>query len=54
MKPNQAATEYAMMRQEANASHELYVRVQEKAEEAGLAAGVHSSESRWSILRASR
>jgi polysaccharide export outer membrane protein len=43
MKLNQAATEYAVMRQEANASHDLYLRVQEKAEEAGLAAGVHSS-----------
>ena len=43
MKLNEAATEYAVMRQEANASHDLYLRVQEKAEEAGLAAGVHSS-----------
>ncbi len=43
MKQNQAASEYAAMRQEANASHELYVRVQEKVEEAGLAAGVHNS-----------
>ena len=43
MKLNEATTEYAVMRQEANASHDLYVRVEEKAEEAGLAAGVHSS-----------
>jgi polysaccharide export outer membrane protein len=43
MKLNQAATEYAIMRQEANASHEVYMRVVEKTEEAGLAAGVHSS-----------
>ena len=43
MKLNQAATEYAVMRQEANASHELYMRVLEKSDEAGLAAGVHSS-----------
>jgi polysaccharide export outer membrane protein len=43
MKLNEATTEYAVMRQEANASHELYVRVLEKSEEAGLAAGVHSS-----------
>ena len=43
MKLNEAATEYAVMRQEANASHDLYLRVQEKAEEAGLAAGVHAS-----------
>jgi polysaccharide export outer membrane protein len=43
MKLNQAATEYTVMRQEANASHEVYMRVVEKTEEAGLAAGVHSS-----------
>ncbi len=43
MRMNQAATEYAVMRQEANASHDLYLRVQAKAEEAGFAAGVHSS-----------
>ena len=34
---------HAAMREEANASHELYVRVLEKAEEAGLAAGIQSS-----------
>jgi polysaccharide biosynthesis/export protein len=39
----QAETEYAVMRQEANSSHALYMRVLEKAEEAGLAAGVHTS-----------
>jgi polysaccharide export outer membrane protein len=43
MKLNEATTQYAVMRQEANASHDLYVRVAEKAEEAGLAAGVRSS-----------
>jgi len=43
MKLNEAATEYAVMRQEANSSQELYMRVREKVEEAGLAAGVHSS-----------
>jgi polysaccharide export outer membrane protein len=43
MKANEAATQYAAMREEANASHELYVRVLEKVEEAGLAAGVGSS-----------
>ncbi|MDR3799201.1 MAG: SLBB domain-containing protein [Terracidiphilus sp.] len=43
IKLNEATTEYAVMRQEANASHDLYVRVLEKSEEAGLAAGVHSS-----------
>ncbi len=44
MKLNQAATEYAVMRQEANASHDLYLRVEGKAEEAGLAAGVRASD----------
>jgi len=43
MKVNQAATEYAVMRQEANFSHELYMRVLGKSEEAGFAAGVHGS-----------
>jgi polysaccharide export outer membrane protein len=43
MKLNQAATEYAVMAQEANSSHEVYMRVLEKVEEAGLAAGVHGS-----------
>ena len=42
MKLNEATTEYAVMRQEANASHDLYMRVLEKSEEAGLAAGVRS------------
>ena len=46
LKSNQAAVEYAMMREEANASHELYVKVQEQVEQAGLAAGVHSSDLR--------
>jgi polysaccharide export outer membrane protein len=44
MKMNAATTQYAVMREEANASHELYLRVLEKTEEAGLAAGVHSSD----------
>ncbi|MDR3793554.1 MAG: polysaccharide biosynthesis/export family protein [Terracidiphilus sp.] len=43
MRQNQAATEYAVMRQEANSSHDLYMRVQEKVEEAGFAAGIHNS-----------
>jgi polysaccharide export outer membrane protein len=43
MKANEAATEYAAMREQANANRELYVRVSEKAEEAGLAAGVQAS-----------
>jgi polysaccharide export outer membrane protein len=40
---NDAAAEYAVMREEANASHEIYMRVLGKVEEAGLAAGIHSS-----------
>jgi polysaccharide export outer membrane protein len=43
LKLNQAAAQYAVMREEANSSHELYMRVLEKVEEAGLTAGVHSS-----------
>jgi polysaccharide biosynthesis/export protein len=43
LKLNQAATEYAVMRQEANSSHEVYLRVLEKVEEAGLTAGIHAS-----------
>lgn len=43
MKLNEAAMQYALMRQEANSSHELYLRVLEKTEEAGLEAGVQSS-----------
>ena len=43
LKLNQAATEYAVMRQEAISSHEVYMRVLEKVEEAGLTAGIHSS-----------
>ncbi len=42
MKANEAATQYAAMREEANASHELYVQVLAKVEEAGLAAGLRS------------
>ena len=43
MKLNRAATEYERMQQEADSSHELYVRVQQKAEEAGLTAGTGDS-----------
>jgi uncharacterized protein involved in exopolysaccharide biosynthesis/protein involved in polysaccharide export with SLBB domain len=43
MAENQAATEYAVMRQEANSSHDVYLRVKEKVEQAGLVAGVHAS-----------
>jgi polysaccharide biosynthesis/export protein len=44
MKLNEAATEYVVMREEATSSHELYIRVMDKMEEAGLAAGVQSSD----------
>ncbi len=44
LKVNQATMEYAVMREEANASHDLYLRVLEKSQEAGLAAGVHGSD----------
>jgi polysaccharide export outer membrane protein len=43
MKANEASTEYAAMREEANANRELYVRMLEKVEEAGLAAGIQGS-----------
>lgn len=43
LKLNDAATEYLAMRQEARASHELYMKLVEKMVEAGLAAGVQSS-----------
>ncbi|MGA7343843.1 MAG: polysaccharide biosynthesis/export family protein [Terracidiphilus sp.] len=44
LKLDQAATEYEVMRQEANSSHELYMQVLEKVEEARLAAGIHTSD----------
>ena len=43
MKANEAAAEYAAMREEVNADHDLYVQVLGKAEEAGLAAGIEGS-----------
>ena len=43
LKLNEAAARYALMREEANSSHELYMRVLGKVEEARLSAGVHSS-----------
>jgi uncharacterized protein involved in exopolysaccharide biosynthesis/protein involved in polysaccharide export with SLBB domain len=43
MKLDRAEAQYTVMRQEANANHDLYMRVLEKSEEAGLAAGVHAS-----------
>ncbi|MFZ1015148.1 MAG: polysaccharide biosynthesis/export family protein [Terracidiphilus sp.] len=44
MKLNAAETELAAMRQEANASHELYTRTLERTEEAGLAAAMRTSQ----------
>lgn len=40
---NQAELEYAVMREEADRSHELYMRVKERVDEAGLSAGIESS-----------
>jgi len=50
MKQNQAATEYAVMRQEANSSHALYMRVQQKVQEAGLSAAF-TLPTWWSWIR---
>jgi polysaccharide export outer membrane protein len=43
IKLNESATEFEVMRREADRSHEVYMRVLEKVEEAGLEAGIHSS-----------
>jgi polysaccharide export outer membrane protein len=43
LKQNQAATEYAVMRQEANSSHDVYMRVMDKVEEAGIVSGISAS-----------
>ena len=43
LKLNEAAAEYAVMLEEAHSSHEVYMRVVEKVQEAGLSAGIHSS-----------
>ncbi len=43
MQLNSAATEYAVMRQEADRNQELYLNVEAKAEEAGLVAGIGGS-----------
>lgn len=42
-KLNEAVLKYAVMRQEANANHDVYVRVSQQVQEAGLAAGSHGS-----------
>jgi polysaccharide biosynthesis/export protein len=43
LKQNQAAAEYTAMREEAESSHAVYMRVSEKVDEAGMAAGIRSS-----------
>jgi polysaccharide export outer membrane protein len=43
-KQNEAALQYEVMRQEANSSHEVFMRVSEKVEEAGLVAGTGASK----------
>lgn len=44
LKLNEAALKYAAMRQEANGKRDLYIRMTQQAEEAGLAAGSRGSE----------
>jgi polysaccharide export outer membrane protein len=44
LKANEAALKYAVMRREANANHDVYLRVSQQVEEASLAAGSRSSE----------
>ncbi len=46
LKANASAIEYEGMRREADASRDLYLRVESKAEEAGLAAGVPNPDFR--------
>jgi succinoglycan biosynthesis transport protein ExoP len=54
MKANEAATEYAAMREEANASHELYVRVLEKVRKRVWPPASRVPISPWWIMPASR
>ncbi len=44
LKVNEAAMTYEGMRRDSEATHALYLRLQDKVEEAGMAAGVHSSD----------
>ncbi len=44
LKLNESALKYAAMRQAANANRDLYIRLNQQAEEAGLAAGSRGSE----------
>ena len=43
LRSSQAATEYEAMRQEAESNREVYLRVMEKVEQAGMSAGIHAS-----------
>ena len=43
-KASEAATTYQGMRREADSTRELYLRMQDKVEEAGLAAGAHGAD----------
>jgi polysaccharide biosynthesis/export protein len=44
LRVNEAATEYEGMRREADSTRDLYLRMQDKVEEAGLAAGTRGSD----------
>jgi polysaccharide export outer membrane protein len=44
LKINEAAAAYEVMRKETDSTHDLYLRMQDKVEEAGLAAGVRGSD----------
>jgi hypothetical protein len=50
MKLNEAATQYAVMRQEADGNRALYMRAMEKSEEAGLSAVSKTQVFPWSIM----
>ena len=43
VRSSQAAIEYEAMRQEADTNREVYLRVMEKVEQAGMSAGIHAS-----------
>ncbi len=43
LRSSQAANEYEAMRREADSNREVYVRVMEKVEQAGMSAGIHAS-----------
>jgi polysaccharide export outer membrane protein len=43
LKENEAASGYAAMRQEANSTHDVYMQLKEKVDEAGMVAGTHGA-----------